>query len=75
MNDDYPLSRNRWLPWFLERGLCDPELAAEYLGRKLLSKGAFAQARKEVPPQISRMLKRRRELLGWHRVGRRAVSA
>ena len=35
------------LPWLLERGLCDPELAALYLGRKLLSKEAFAQAGKE----------------------------
>jgi hypothetical protein len=31
----------------LERGLCDPETAAEYVGRKLLSSEAFAQARKE----------------------------
>ena len=33
--------------WLLERGLCDPETAAEYVGRKLLSPEAFAQARKE----------------------------
>ena len=45
--DRYPHSRNRWLPWLLERGLCDPETAAEYVGRKLLSPEAFAQARKE----------------------------
>ena len=30
--DHYPHSRNRWLPWLLERGLCDPETAAEYVG-------------------------------------------
>ena len=48
MNDhDDSFSRNRWLPWLLERGLCDPETAAEYIGHKLLSPEAFAQARKE----------------------------
>jgi hypothetical protein len=45
--DEYPYSRNRWLPWLLERGLCDPETAAEYVGRKLLSQEVFAQARQE----------------------------
>jgi hypothetical protein len=47
--DEYPHSHNRWLPWLLERGPCDAETAAEYVGRKLLSKEAFAQARKEIP--------------------------
>src|SRR5215468_10425769 len=40
-------SRNRWLPRLLERGLCDPETAAEYVGRNLLSPEAFAKARQE----------------------------
>ena len=46
-HDDNPLARHYLLPWLLERGLCDPELAALYLGRKPLSKEALAGARKE----------------------------
>lgn len=41
--DEYPYSPNRWLPWLLERGLCDPLTAAEYSGRKLLSPETFAR--------------------------------
>ena len=48
MNDHHDsFSRNRWLPWLLERVLCDPETAAEYVGRKLLLPDAIAQARKQ----------------------------
>jgi hypothetical protein len=46
-SDEYPFSRPRPLEWLASRGLCDPEIAAEYVGRKLLSKEAFSQARKE----------------------------
>jgi hypothetical protein len=45
--DDYPDSRPRALEWLASRGLCDPQMGAEYVGRKLLSQEAFAQARKE----------------------------
>jgi hypothetical protein len=45
--DTHPYSRNRWLPWLLERGLCDPQTAAEYVGRKPLSPEAFAKAGQE----------------------------
>jgi hypothetical protein len=42
-----PFARPRELQWLVSRGLRDPQTAAEYVGRKLLSKEAFAQARKE----------------------------
>ena len=47
-HDGNPLARHYLLPWLLERGLCDPELAALYLRRKPLSKEAFAGARKRI---------------------------
>ena len=46
--------------WLLERGLCDPETAAEYVGRKLLSPEAFAQARKEYQRATGNSSDRRR---------------
>jgi hypothetical protein len=45
--DDYPHSRNRWLPWLLERGLCDPETAAEYVGRNRTAPSTTFQAMAE----------------------------
>jgi hypothetical protein len=44
---DYPDSRPKRLEWLASRGLCNPETAAEYVGRKLLSHEVFAQARNE----------------------------
>ena len=46
-HDDYPFSRRGHLEWLAERGLCDPQTGAEYVGRKLLSQELFAQARQE----------------------------
>ena len=45
--DEYSFTRPRELEWLACRGLCDPETAAEYVGRKLLSQEAFRQARQE----------------------------
>lgn len=45
--DEYSFTRPRELEWLARRGLCDPETAAEYVGRKLLSQEAFRQARQE----------------------------
>jgi hypothetical protein len=45
--DEYPFARPRELEWLASRGLCDPQTAAEYVGRKLLSREAFAQACQE----------------------------
>jgi hypothetical protein len=49
MNDqaEYPFSRPRELEWLASRGMCDPQTAAEYVGRKLLSQELFRQARQE----------------------------
>ena len=46
-HDDYPFKRPGHLNWLAAHGLCYPETAAEYVGRKLLSHELFARARKE----------------------------
>jgi hypothetical protein len=46
-SNNYPFSRPGHLNWLAALGLCDPETAAEYVGRKLLSHELFARARKE----------------------------